>query len=353
MQRQLLEPVGAESVAGVVRRLGAILAGDEGAAELAVRTRRIGSQRGEVARALAEGRIVKVFAFRGATHYLSPEDGGAYLALRAVGRQWELPSWQQHYRLEPQDWPRFRETVREALSDGPVTLEELGAAVTRTYRHLRGVFDDGAATLIKPLTWQGDMSFGPPRDGRPTFQRLDDNPRWAGIWDLDDAGPYAVTSYVGAYGPTTPAHLHYWLGEGLSAGRRRLDAWITGLADRLQAVDIEGDTAYVLTEHADELRAARPVDAVRLLPGHDQWVLGPGTKDAHVVPPAHRTAVTRKANLVLAGGVVSGTWSTTADELQVTWFAQHGRPPQEALEEESSRLATLLDRPLRPAVGIG
>jgi hypothetical protein len=189
MQRHLLEPVGDEPVEGVVRRLGAVLAGDEALAELAVRTRRTRSQRGEVARALAEGRVTKVFAFRGATHYLSPVDGGAYLALRAVGRQWELPSWQQHYRLEPQDWPRFRETVREALSDGPLTLDELGAAVTRAYRHLGSVFADGAATLIKPLTWQGDMGLGPPRAGRPTFQRLDGNPRWAGIWDVDDAGP--------------------------------------------------------------------------------------------------------------------------------------------------------------------
>lgn len=348
----MLEPVGDEDVAGVVRRLGAVLASDEGLAELAVRTRRSRSQRGEVAQALAEGHVIKVFAFRGATHYLAAEDGGAYLALRAAGRQWELPSWQQHYRLEPQDWPRFRETVRDALSDGPLTLAELGAAVTRTYRHLREVFDDGATTLIKPLMWQGDMRFGPPRAGRATFLRLDDNPHWAGIWDLDDAGPYAVASYVGAYGPTTRAQVHYWLGEGLSAGRKRLDAWLTGLADRLQAVDVEGETAYVLAEHVDELLAARPVHAVRLLPGHDQWVLGASTKDEHVVPPAYRTPVTRKGNLVIVGGRVSGTWAAAGGELRVTWFPQQARPPQEALEQEVSRLATLLDRPLRATIEI-
>ena len=50
-----------------------------------------------------------------------------------------MPSWQEYYQLKPTDWPAFRETVREALTDGPLTLEELGAAVTRkaTYRHLR------------------------------------------------------------------------------------------------------------------------------------------------------------------------------------------------------------------------
>jgi hypothetical protein len=131
MQRHLLDPVGAGSVADVVRRLGAVPAMDEGLAELAVGVRRVRPRPGEVAGALAEGRIIKSFAFRGATHYLSPEDGGAYLALRASGRQWELPGWREYYELEPADWPAFRESVREALADGPLTVSELGAAVTR------------------------------------------------------------------------------------------------------------------------------------------------------------------------------------------------------------------------------
>jgi Winged helix DNA-binding domain len=221
-----------------------------------------------------------------------------------------------------------------------LTVRELGTAVTRkaAYRHLRPVFDEGAGTLIKPLTWQGDMSFGPPRDGEPTFRRLDDNPFWAGIWDLDDAGPHAIVSYLRAYGPATSDHIHYWLGHGLSVARKRLNAWLSGLTDRLETVDVDGENAYILAEDADELSATSPTDAVRLLPGHDQWVMGPSTRDQHVVPPAHRTPVTRKANLVIAGGVVSGTWTATADEVRVTWFGDRGGPPRKALEAEAGRL---------------
>lgn len=202
MERQLLDPVGSESVAGVVRRLGAVLSNDESLAELAVRTRRTTSRPGELAAALADGEVVKAFAFRGSMHYLSPEEGGIYLALRSAGRQWELPSWVEHYRLTPADWPDFRAAVRAALSDGPLTVVELGRALTaqRAYRHLQPVFEDGAGTLFKPLTWQGDMSFGPPRDGAHTFQRLDSNPRWRGIPDLDDAGPRAITATSGRTG---------------------------------------------------------------------------------------------------------------------------------------------------------
>jgi hypothetical protein len=145
LERQLLAPVGSESVAGVVRRLGAVLSMDESLAELAVRTRRRTSRQGELATALAEGTVIKAFAFRGSMHYLSPEDGGIYLALRSAGRQWELPSWVEYYRLAPPDWPDFRAAVRAALSGGPLTVAELGRALAshRAYRHLEPVFDEG------------------------------------------------------------------------------------------------------------------------------------------------------------------------------------------------------------------
>jgi hypothetical protein len=347
MKRQLLAPVGFESVAGVVRRLGAVLSMDESLAELAVRTRRATSRPGELAAALAEGEVIKAFAFRGSMHYLSPEEGGIYLALRSAGRQWELPSWVEHYRLSPSDWPDFRAAVRAALIDGPLTLVELGRALTRhrAYRHLKPVFDEGAGTLIKPLTWQGDMSFGPTRDGLHTFQRLDNNPRWRGILDLDDAGPRAITAYLRTYGPATLDHLHYWLGEGLSAGRRRLEVWFSELGDRLVAVDVEGSVAYVVREDVDALAASLPSEAVRLLPGHDQWVIGPGTKDVHVTPLSRRDLMTRKANPVIVGGVVCGTWVRKGDELTVTWLDKRRRP-DEAIERESGRLAGLLGRAL-------
>ena len=281
--------------------------------------------------------MIKAFAFRGSMHYLSPEDGGIYLALRSAGRQWELPSWVEYYRLAPSDWPDFRAAVREALSDGPLTIAELGEALARhrAYRHLKPVFDEGAGTLIKPLTWQGDMSFGPPRDGQHTFQRLDLNPRWTGVPDLDDAGPRAITAYLRTYGPATFDHVHYWLGNGLSAGRKRLDT----LAVRARATSWSRSTSRAprrtsCARTSTPSSPRGPRTRVRFLPGHDQWVMGPGTKDVHVTPPSRRDLVTRKANPVIVGGVVCGTWARKGDELTVTWLDERRRP-DEAIEQES------------------
>ncbi|MCY7400349.1 MAG: winged helix DNA-binding domain-containing protein [Nocardioides sp.] len=267
--------------------------------------------------------------------------------LRCAGRQWELKSWVEFYRLSPVDWPDFRAAVREALTGGPLTVTELGQAlaVHRAYRHLQPVFDEGAGTLIKPLTWQGDVSLGRARDGKLTLLRLDDNPRWGGIPDLDEAGPRAVAAYFASYGPAPLDNLHHWLGDGLSAGRTRIKSWLAALGDRLVLVDIDGTEAYVLCEDVDQLLAAEASDAVRLLPGHDQWVMGPGTKDVHVTPPALRELMTRKANPVVLGGVVCGTWTRKGDDLTVTW--RDGRPrPDSAVRLGAERLGEFLERDL-------
>jgi hypothetical protein len=58
-----------------------------------------------------------------------------------------------------------------------------------------------------------------------------------------------------------------------------------------------------------------------------------------------RDPMTRKANPVLVGGVVRGTWAVTGDDVRVTWLAE-GRPPRKALAVEAARLGGLLDRTL-------
>ena len=203
LRRHLLNPVGTGSVGDVVGRLGAVPAWPDMTPELAVGFRRTGSGPGDVARALEAGEVFKTYAFRGATHLVTPEDGGIYLALRASGRQWELPSWQEAYGLAPADWPAFRETVREAVADGPLTRQELRAAVgrRRRFRDAAAGLTSGSDTLLKSLMWQGDLCFGPVRDGEATVQGLHRVARWAGLPDVDDAGRRAVEAYVRSLRP--------------------------------------------------------------------------------------------------------------------------------------------------------
>jgi hypothetical protein len=344
LRRHLLDPVGTLSVHDVVQRLGAVPATPETGAELAVAVRRTGSRAGEVAEALARGRLLRTYAFRGAAHLLTPEDGGVPLALRASSRMWERKSWESYYDLRASDWPDFRACVRESLADGPQTREQLAAVLEQQPRfaHLAPFVTEGSDTLLKPLAWQGDLCFGPSRDGRATLQSLQQVPGWAGLPDTEEAGPRAVESYLATYGPTTPAHVQYWLGEGLGAGRRPIQGWLAGLGDRLAEVTVDGRPSVMLREDLDELESTRPTTSVRLLPGYDQWVLGPGTKEDCIVPPAHRPAVTRRANLVISGGVLVGTWALREGRLTVSCFDEVDPPDPALLDAEVARVSEIL-----------
>ena len=55
------------------------------------------------------------------------------------------------------------------------------------------------------------------------------------------------------------------------------------------------------------------------------------------MPPAKRALVSRGANLVIVGGVVSGTWSLTNGEVEIAWFAGGGRPGRRSARGMRSR----------------
>ena len=58
------------------------------------------------------------------------------------------------------------------------------------------------------------------------------------------------------------------------------------------------DLRYLLVEHEDELAATQPSRATHLLGAFDQFVLGPGTKDTHMLANKHRSWVSKAAGWI-------------------------------------------------------
>jgi hypothetical protein len=355
MKRSFLDPVGSASVTEVVRRLCGVQSQVASSADLAIRLRRQSPRPDEVPTAIADGRLIKTWAMRGALHLLPAEDAPTFLAPMSADGLWG--AWQRYLGMTAAEMDALREAMLGALQDGPLTKAELAAAVAAK-------LGPGPATealtsswggLLTPLAWAGDLCCGPSRDGRVTFTTPSlASSRWPGKADADEAVPHAISAYVRTYGPATVDSLSRWLAS--SAAKRKIRTWFGGLRDQMTEVEVDGESAHVMTDDLDAIVATRPTTAVRLLPGFDQYVLGPGTKDGHVVTPARRPAVSRQAGwispVVVAGGRVGGTWALDGPEVRVAWFGEAGRPPKRALQAEVARLSAVLDRDLRSAVTV-
>lgn len=316
------------SVTEVARRVLAARAWPAEAAADSFAVRRRTSEPGAVARALEAGELVQSYAFRGGSYVFTPEIAAALLAVRTTSRAWESRRWQRQIGVEISDWEPLRDAVCDRLASGPATRAEIAdhLRTTRSLRHLAAAAETGAGadSLYKPLHWWGDIAFGPPRGKTSTFRLLRADPRWPGLPDSDDAGRHAVRLYLAQYGPATTTNLRYWLVEGLSAPRRRLEGWWTDLERDISAVDLGGEPAYALTETLAGLATTAPSQVVRLLPAYDPWLIGPGTADTRIVPAEHRGLFSAGAAPVVRGGRVVGTWRRRGGKVEIDRLAGPG-----------------------------
>ena len=360
LDRHHLVSIDGKTPEDVVRRLCGVQAQVASSADLAIRLRQSKSSAGAVAKAIADGRLLKTWSVRATLHLLTPQEAGRYLSLMASTRWWERPIWVRYTKITPSQMEDLRGIFREILGNKAVTREDLITQVIahKGFDHVGEALRSSWGSVFKPFAWQGDIVFGPSVGNRVTFMTPEAaSKHWAGVPNVDEAWPLALLDYLGGYGPATPDHFSAWLMRG-TLPKRRIKAWFEEMVadNKIVAVDVDGQAAYARTEDADSLASAKPSKQLRLLGGFDQWVLGPGTDDARVVPAKRRSAVSRTAGwispVVVLGGVVSGTWEMKRDEVTVTWFKEAGKSPAKQIDAEVKRLAGVLDQDLKVRVEI-
>jgi hypothetical protein len=344
------------STVDVVRRLCGVQAQVMSAAELAVAVRHKDPAPEEtLAEGMARGALVRTWAMRGTLHVLDPADAAAYLSLIAAARTWARPSWQRTF-LSLDQVDRLTESVSHLLADdAPRTREELVAHVREDTgdEHLADQLGSSWAAALKPLAWQGLIAQGPPSRGpgqgtRVTFTRPPAAaPSWPGLLTADAAARHAIGAYLAVFGPATPAAFDAWLLRGATS-KAALRRWFTDLGDALATVEVDGEPLLARAEDVDAMASTGPSDVVRLLPAFDQFVLGPGTGDPHLVPAHHRATVSRAAGWIApvvatVHGVV-GTWESASGGAGVSLFEDAPAPGRAALTREVARVEALLTR---------
>jgi hypothetical protein len=330
----------------VVRRLCGVQAQVLSAAEQAVAVR-LGTTPSGLSAAMDDGLLLRTWAMRGTLHVLHPQEAAAALALVSTARTWTKGSWQKTF-LSASDLDRLTAAVVDLLADGrPHTREELVAHVTNTAgAEVAGHVASSWGAALKPLAWQGFLCNGPSLGTRVTFTRPQDVVAdWTGLPDVDEAAARLIPAYLAAFGPASPATFDAWLVRGATS-KPMLQQWFSDLGEQVTPVDVEGVALVARAEDVNALATTTASDVVRLLPAFDQFVLGPGTTDGHLVPAQHRADVSRTGGWIspvvaTCHGVV-GTWTADAGRIAVQLFDDAPVPAAPTLEAEIVRVEGLL-----------
>lgn len=347
LYRQYLEPPTDAGTVEIVGRLCGTQAQVASAAETAVALRQRNPRPEGVKRAYSDRTLVKTWAMRGTLHAMRSVDVAEYLSLLASARTWTKPTWSRHFGATPEQVGQLTEAVADLLDDCVLSRDELVAELVRDrrFKQMEEQLRSGWGALLKPLAWQGALCFGPNRESKVTFT----NPAsylkdWKGLPNPEDAAPAVIRRYLGAYGPATPETFDAWLSRN-SNKKSTLKSWFGSLGEELVEVRVNDHARYLLAEHVDELMDTQPRKTVRLLGAFDQFVLGPGTKDTHMLPTKHRGLVSKAAGwiapVVTEGGRITGVWELENDTLLVTPFPGEQPPSSQSLTEEATRLATV------------
>ena len=162
--------------------------------------------------------------------------------------------------------------------------------------------------------------------------------------DSDQALREITRRFLRAYAPATPDILALWWGGYGPALGRKLLAEIETVE-----LDVEGVRTWVLRRDRAGLLAAKPPQAVRLLPAFDPWVLG-AARVQGLLDPAHKPLVYRAQGwispVVLVNGRIAGVWKHTRKgrriAVEIEPFVRLQKWARTQVEAEAERLAGFL-----------
>ena len=320
----------------VVRSLVAVQAENPSQSAWAVAARTSSPSQGDLAAALADGRVLRTHVLRSTWHYVHADD----------------VQWLQDL-TSPRVRPIFTQQLAPIADRLDVLTEAveqlLAAASDRTRNDIAGELADRGEELtgfqlmllLGFLELEGLVTSGAPRDGEHTYALFADRVPELRLLDRDDALAEIARRYFTSHGPATDRDLAYWATLTVTDVRRG----ISGAGDELASFDHDGRTFW----HAPGDAPASASPAGHLLQVLDEmyrgyqdsrWVL-----DADgIVPRGRETAI----GMALVEGQLVAAMKRTVGATAVTFEIRPHRtlPKRElaAIRDAAARYAEYLGR---------
>jgi hypothetical protein len=353
----LVTPAGPSRAVEVVRDVCGLQAQLLSAAELALSARVRGVTRERVRDMLWTTReLVRAWTVRGTIHVIPSDDLPLWIAALGTHRYWESKEWLEREGLTAKEALAIFDTVVDTLSERPATRAQIaGAVVGRLGSRFRPKIASMWGDMFGPVTYMGNLCFGPSVGANVTFVRAD---RWIAKWpriDPEHAWRELIRRFLRTYGPTPLEGVTRWFGIEPATALGVLRS-----LDDARAAKIEGRDAWML---ANDATRARATGSVRLLAQYDSYVLGSHPGDTVIAPAARGQIRAYKRGkfegavgvpVLVVDGVVSGVWERVtrggAIEITVHPAVTLTAAARRGIENEAGRVAAFFGLPATAAV---
>ena len=293
--------------------------------------------------------LVRTWCMRGTLHLLAAADLPLYVAALRTQSRWFRGAWLRWVGLTADELRELAQATHDALSDVPLTREQLAAKVAeRIGLRARDHLLSGWGMMLKPAAFQGSLISGPPRGQSVTFVRPQS---WLETWEepsVELAWREIVRRYLRVYGPANHRDFGIWWGMQAGPAGKVLKA----SAGELVEVDVEGYRGWLNAEDLPELRKTPPTTPTRLLPAFDVYTIG-NRQRVSLVEEAFADRVFRQAGwispVVVARGLIVGVWSHRLNggrlEVRVQPFRPLTAGQKKEIAREARRLGEFLEAP--------
>jgi hypothetical protein len=335
MAAQLLGERRESSPEQVVSRLGGIQAQDFGGAKWSVGVRLADPVGGLVERAIADGRILRTWGFRGTLHLIAADDVAWLLALLAplvIGAN------QRRYRELELDEGIMSESNRlidEALQRGtpPLPRSEI-----RVLMEQRGISTAGQRLyyLLQRAGLEGFLCLGPNQGRETAYAPIPGMADRSRKMDPSQAEMELARRYFTSHGPASVRDFCWWSGLPTAKARKAVRQ-----ASSLHPVSVGSEQMWAGTDEPASPEA-RGAESALFLPPFDEYLVGYRYRGA-VLDPAFANRVNPGGGMlkptVVVDGRVVGIWAQNRSRDRITIAVEPFRALRDTEVENLRRAA--------------
>ncbi len=317
MRNMLLAARESRSPAEVASWMGALQAQDLASAEWSFGIRCAGLTQSDIHQATVDRQILRTWPMRGTVHFVPPTDAkwmlelaGARVLAGAAGRRAQLGLSETTAR-------KAAEVLHDALHGG--------RSLTRA-QCVERLIDAGLHTAPEHgyhLLWYasqiGVTCIGPQQGKEQTFVLLDEWVKNPTILSRDESLATLALRYFQSHGPAPVKDFAGWTGLTVGDAKRGIEL---NAAAVTSITTVSGPMITSTASIDDPMPLTIQDDAIVLLPGFDEYVLGYKDRTA-IITPEHMNKIVPGGNgifkpTIVANGRVIGIWKREVKKHRVT-----------------------------------